>query len=991
MDTVWRLAAAVIQTVPTRLCTCLMWWPEVQLRINYCKVFKKHWNFHVNLLIVSSPRPNDIILTVNGVNVENVEHEFVIRLLKEAKDFIHLVVKRKAVNSVEQPQQPQQANSVESQKYRQNLAIQQTAATVMANYVNSYQNGANHTPNSINPINNMINSATSMSSLKPFKLTFTRKDKKEPYGVILGCKYYVKEIVPNSVASLETSLKLGDVVLKVNDFDVEHISLLDANRILTKTKENKIHLVIKRNSVTGSIESDEVDSATSPNGVHSSSQNYQNMNEGDTENHHTPPVALPAPPLPPSLPPSQSSSSAMMKQLFKHIKQDNTANDKMFPAMNPAEIRTVVFTRENSIGVRLAGGNRVGIFICDVQYNSRAERAGLRQADKILRVNGVDYSQLTREEAVKHILNLSNLIEMVVVNARDEYESRALDPIGGDSFFVRTHFNYGSSDNTQLSFKINDVLHVTDTLHNGVIGQWVATRLNTKSFLSSGEDQTNFEEEMRGTVPNHENAEQLISAAPTIDQQIAIENNPSGENGPTSNNSTNGQNGFTSLGASARMSIRKRLAGKNGTLAKRSRSASRVNGLEIEHNSNIKVSKANTYLSNKFSAYERVVHREVNFPRPIVIFGPLADVAREKLKSELPDRFEIPESFSANPNDNQQSTGVIKLASIKAIIEKGKHSLLDITPNAVDHLNYAQYFPIVVYLKAQSRAHTKELRQKYAKNLRAKSSRRLYDNSNKLETFYSHLFTAVLSLDSNQWFKKLKETIESQQSQIVWISEDLDKFLTQNEKLEEEQREQEKQQQQNHQQTILNQPNNMYNHDLIFNDNFEFQTMQPFGTLGAVGPGASSTYSLYEDSNNYNRSSFAASDSDIGTIGTSNMMSPHPQQQMTSIYSTNFKTKNVNNEPLSRPQNGPPPLPSSHKVNSDPNLLGHQDDSNGVVFYNGNGQDSFTPNSIMSQQMKQRILNSYEVNNVSRQSNQFNDMNPTLDNPNTHSDNVKYF
>jgi hypothetical protein len=65
------------------------------------------------------------------------------------------------------------------------------------------------------------------------------------------------------------------------------------------------------------------------------------------------------------------------------------------------------------------------------------------------------------------------------------------------------------------------------------------------------------------------------------------------------------------------------------------------------------------------------VLREVNFARPIVIFGPLADVAREKLRGEFPNKYELPESYSTNPNDpNSQSSGVIKLASIKAIIEQ---------------------------------------------------------------------------------------------------------------------------------------------------------------------------------------------------------------------------------------------------------------------------------------------------------------------------------
>jgi hypothetical protein len=105
---------------------------------------------------------------------------------------------------------------------------------------------------------------------------------------------------------------------------------------------------------------------------------------------------------------------------------------------------------------------------------------------------------------------------------------------------------------------------------------------------------------------------------------------------------------------------------------------------------------------------------------------------------------------------------------------KGYHCLLDVTPNAVDHLNYAQYFPIVIHLKADSRQHVKELRQKYAKNFKAKSSKRLYETSIKIQAFYSHLFTANVSLDSANWFRKVKDTIDSQQYQPLWVSEDLE-------------------------------------------------------------------------------------------------------------------------------------------------------------------------------------------------------------------------
>ena len=37
----------------------------------------------------------------------------------------------------------------------------------------------------------------------------------EDYGIVLGYKLYIKEIIPNSIAALEGNLKEGDTIVKV--------------------------------------------------------------------------------------------------------------------------------------------------------------------------------------------------------------------------------------------------------------------------------------------------------------------------------------------------------------------------------------------------------------------------------------------------------------------------------------------------------------------------------------------------------------------------------------------------------------------------------------------------------------------------------------------------------------------------------------------------------------------------------------------------------
>ena len=71
-----------------------------------------------------------------------------------------------------------------------------------------------------------------------------------------------------------------------------------------------------------------------------------------------------------------------------------------------------------------------------------------------------------------------------------------------------------------------------------------------------------------------------------------------------------------------------------------------------------------------------------------------------------------------------------------------KHAVLDITPNAVDRLNYAQWYPIVVFLNPDSKQGVKTMRTRLCPESR-KSARKLYDRSHKLRKNNHHLFTST--------------------------------------------------------------------------------------------------------------------------------------------------------------------------------------------------------------------------------------------------------
>ena len=68
--------------------------------------------------------------------------------------------------------------------------------------------------------------------------------------------------------------------------------------------------------------------------------------------------------------------------------------------------RQITFVKEKSVGIRLTGGNDVGIFVASVQEGSPAAQKGLKTGDQILSVNDVNFRNIIREEAVLTLMGL---------------------------------------------------------------------------------------------------------------------------------------------------------------------------------------------------------------------------------------------------------------------------------------------------------------------------------------------------------------------------------------------------------------------------------------------------------------------------------------------------------------------------------------------------------------------------------------------------------
>ncbi|XP_055284326.1 tight junction protein ZO-2 isoform X1 [Moschus berezovskii] len=584
---------------------------------------------------------------------------------------------------------------------------------------------------------------------KPIGVLLMKSKANEEYGLRLGSQIFIKEMTRTGLATKDGNLHEGDIILKINGTVTENMSLTDARKLIEKSR-GKLQLVVLRDSKQTLInipslnDSDseiedisEIESNRSFSPEERRQQysdcDYHSSNEKlkerpnsreDMQNRWSRMGATPTP--------FKSTLDMAAAGSMEPSKEPRYQEEAPVPPPKPApravlrpspedlaiygpNTKMVRFKKGDSVGLRLAGGNDVGIFVAGIQEGTSAEQEGLQEGDQILKVNTQDFRGLVREDAVLYLLEIpkGETVTILAQSRADVY--RDILACGrGDSFFIRSHFECEKETPQSLAFTRGEVFRVVDTLYDGKLGHWLAVRIGN--------------ELEKGLIPNKSRAEQMAS----------VQN---------AQRDTAGDRADFWRMRGQRSGVKKNLRKSREDLT------------------------AAVTVSTKFPAYERVLLREAGFKRPVVLFGPIADIALEKLANDLPDLFQ---TAKTEPRDagSEKSTGVVRLNTVRQIIEQDKHALLDVTPKAVDLLNYTQWFPIVIFFNPDSRQGVKTMRQRLNPSSN-KSSRKLFDQANKLKKTCAHLFTATINLNSanDSWFGSLKDTIQHQQGEAVWVSE----------------------------------------------------------------------------------------------------------------------------------------------------------------------------------------------------------------------------
>ncbi|XP_048077125.1 tight junction protein ZO-1 isoform X10 [Ursus arctos] len=731
---------------------------------------------------------NDRVAMVNGVSMDNVEHAFAVQQLRKSGKNAKITIRRKKKVQipVSRPD-PEPVSENEEDSYDEEVHDPRSSRGGLVSRRSEKSWARDRSASrerSLSPRSDRRSVASSQPA-KPTKVTLVKSRKNEEYGLRLASHIFVKEISQDSLAARDGNIQEGDVVLKINGTVTENMSLTDAKTLIERSK-GKLKMVVQRDEratllnvpdLSDSIHSanaserddiSEIQSLASDHSGrshdrpprHSRSRSPDQRSEPSDHSRHSPQqpssgslrsreeeriskpgaVSTPVKHADDHIPKTveevvvernekQVPTLPEPKPVYAQVGQPDvdlpvSPSDGVLPnsthedgILRPS-MKLVKFRKGDSVGLRLAGGNDVGIFVAGVLEDSPAAKEGLEEGDQILRVNNVDFTNIIREEAVLFLLDLPKGEEVTILaqKKKDVYR-RIVESDVGDSFYIRTHFEYEKESPYGLSFNKGEVFRVVDTLYNGKLGSWLAIRIGK-----------NHKEVERGIIPNKNRAEQLASV------QYTLPKTAGGDRADFWR--------FRGLRSSKR-NLRK---------SREDLSAQPV--------------------QTKFPAYERVVLREAGFLRPVTIFGPIADVAREKLAREEPDIYQIAKSEPRDAGTDQRSSGIIRLHTIKQIIDQDKHALLDVTPNAVDRLNYAQWYPIVVFLNPDSKQGVKTMRMRLCPESR-KSARKLYERSHKLRKNNHHLFTTTINLNSmnDGWYGALKEAIQQQQNQLVWVSE----------------------------------------------------------------------------------------------------------------------------------------------------------------------------------------------------------------------------
>ncbi|KAM6061499.1 disks large homolog 3 isoform 4-T4 [Chlamydotis macqueenii] len=556
---------------------------------------------------------------------------------------------------------------------------------------------------------------------------------------------YITKIIEGGAAQKDGRLQIGDRLLAVNNTNLQDVRHEEAVAALKNTsdmvylkvaKPGNIHL----NDMYAPPDYASTFSALADNHIsHNSSLGYL----GSVE-------SKPAYPVPPQVTPSRYSP------IPRHMIGDDDFTRE------PRKI--ILHKGSTGLGFNIVGGeDGEGIFVSFILAGGPADLSGeLQRGDRILSVNGVNLRNATHEQAAAALKRAGQSVTIIAQYRPEEYSrfeskihdlreqmmnssmssgSGSLRTSEKRSLYVRALFDYDRTRDSclpsqGLSFSYGDILHVI----NASDDEWWQARLVTP----------HGESEQIGVIPSKKRVEKKERARlKTVKFHARTGMIESNRDFPGLSDDYYGA---------------KNLKGQEDTIL----------------------------------SYEPVTRQEIHYARPVIILGPTKDRVNDDLISEFPHKFGSCVPHTTRPrrenevdgqdyhfvvsreqmekdiqdnkfieagqfNDNLYGTSI---QSVRAVAERGKHCILDVSGNAIKRLQQAQLYPIAIFIKPKSIEALMEMnrRQTY------EQANKVFDKAMKLEQEFGEYFTAIVQGDSlEEIYSKIKQIIEDQSGHYIWV------------------------------------------------------------------------------------------------------------------------------------------------------------------------------------------------------------------------------
>ncbi|XP_004694516.1 PREDICTED: disks large homolog 3 isoform X3 [Condylura cristata] len=556
---------------------------------------------------------------------------------------------------------------------------------------------------------------------------------------------YITKIIEGGAAQKDGRLQIGDRLLAVNNTNLQDVRHEEAVASLKNTSD-MVYLKVAKpgtlhlNDMYAPPDYASTFTALADNHIsHNSSLGYLGAVESK--------VSYPAPP---QVPPARYSP------IPRHMlaEEDFTREPR----------KIILHKGSTGLGFNIVGGeDGEGIFVSFILAGGPADLSGeLRRGDRILSVNGVNLRNATHEQAAAALKRAGQSVTIVAQYRPEEYSrfeskihdlreqmmnssmssgSGSLRTSEKRSLYVRALFDYDRTRDSclpsqGLSFSYGDILHVI----NASDDEWWQARLVTP----------HGESEQIGVIPSKKRVEKKERARlKTVKFHARTGMIESNRDFPGLSDDYYGA---------------KNLKGQEDTIL----------------------------------SYEPVTRQEIHYARPVIILGPMKDRVNDDLISEFPHKFGSCVPHTTRPrrdnevdgqdyhfvvsreqmekdiqdnkfieagqfNDNLYGTSI---QSVRAVAERGKHCILDVSGNAIKRLQQAQLYPIAIFIKPKSIEALMEMnrRQTY------EQANKIYDKAMKLEQEFGEYFTAIVQGDSlEEIYNKIKQIIEDQSGHYIWV------------------------------------------------------------------------------------------------------------------------------------------------------------------------------------------------------------------------------